>query len=97
MIIRLEEKLRPLGVDVTDASDLSQPILPPVIVQSPSQWSRVRMFFSPTTRPHRSRIMNGNWMGAKPGMANRSSSVSSAKAIIVLPSSAPQQRQEAPR
>ncbi len=35
MIIRLEEKLRPLGVDVTDASDLSQPILPPVIIQVP--------------------------------------------------------------
>ncbi|MCI0539317.1 MAG: PKD domain-containing protein [Verrucomicrobiales bacterium] len=35
MIVRLEEKLRPLGVGVTDARNLSQPILPPVIIQSP--------------------------------------------------------------
>ena len=35
MIVRLEEKLRPLGVDVTDAGDFSQPLLPPVIVQAP--------------------------------------------------------------
>ncbi len=35
LIVRLEQKLHPLGLDVTDASDLGQPILPPVIVQSP--------------------------------------------------------------
>ncbi len=35
MIVHLEEKLHPFGVDVTDASDLSQPLMPPVIVQSP--------------------------------------------------------------
>ena len=35
LIVRLEEKLRSSGIEVTDASDLSQPMFPPVIVQSP--------------------------------------------------------------
>jgi PKD repeat protein len=35
LIARLERELRTLGLAVIDASDLGQPILPPVIVQSP--------------------------------------------------------------
>lgn len=69
MIVRLEEKLRPLGVDVNDAGDFSQPLLPPVIVQAPDpvQVGREALFAdnSKTSFVGYEWALNGNPVGTE--------------------------------